>query len=72
MKKNQLTKEQQEKFHRGFTIDLLIADEAAFVPSEVFQAVTPALAARKGARIVLLSIPFERVDFGKVGKCGTI
>lgn len=48
---------------RGFTIDLLIADEAAFIPDEVFNAVTPALAAREGSRIVLLSTPFGREGF---------
>lgn len=48
---------------RGFTIDLLIADEAAFIPEEVFNAVTPALAARKGSRIVLLSTPFGREGY---------
>lgn len=45
---------------RGFSIDLLIADEAAFIPDDVFTAITPALAARKGSRIVLLSTPFGR------------
>jgi hypothetical protein len=48
---------------RGYTIDLLIVDEAAFVPDEVFNAVTPALAARKDARIVLLSTPFGRQGY---------
>jgi hypothetical protein len=48
---------------RGFTIDLLIADEAAFIPDEVFNAVTPAMAARKGARMVLLSTPFGRKGY---------
>jgi hypothetical protein len=50
---------------RGYTIDLLIADEAAFIPEEVFTAVTPALATRydKGARIVLLSTPFGRQGY---------
>ena len=48
---------------RGFTIDLLIADEAAFIPDEVFNAVTPAMAARKDARMVLLSTPFGRKGY---------
>jgi len=50
---------------RGFTIDLLIADEAAFIPDEVFSAVTPAMATRThlGARIVLLSTPFGREGY---------
>jgi len=41
---------------RGFTIDLLIADEAAFIPEEVWIAVTPMLAVTRGKRI-LLSTP---------------
>jgi len=47
---------------RGYTIDLLIADEAAFIPEEVFTAITPALGTRisQGARIVLLSTPYGR------------
>lgn len=50
---------------RGFTIDLLIADEAAFIPDAVFAAVTPAIATRidKGARIILLSTPFGRKGY---------
>lgn len=41
---------------RGFTIDLLIADEAAFIPEDVWTAVTPMLAVTKG-HIILLSTP---------------
>ena len=41
---------------RGFTIDLLIADEAAFIPEEVWTSVTPMLAITKG-NIILLSTP---------------
>ena len=50
---------------RGFTIDLLIADEAAFIPDAVFAAVTPAISTRvtQGARIVLLSTPFGRQGY---------
>lgn len=50
---------------RGFTIDLLIADEAAFIPEEVYTAITPAMATRTqfGARIVLLSTPFGRTGY---------
>ena len=40
----------------GFTIDLLIADEAAFINEEVWNSVTPALAVTKG-NIWLLSTP---------------
>ena len=50
---------------RGYTIDLLIADEAAFIPDEVFNAVIPSIAARVrlGARIILLSTPFGRDNY---------
>ena len=41
---------------RGYTIDLLIADEAAFIPQEVWTAVVPMLATTKG-NIILLSTP---------------
>lgn len=44
---------------RGYTIDLLIADEAAFIPDEVWAAVTPMLAVTKGT-IILLSTPFGK------------
>jgi len=50
---------------RGYTVDLLIADEAAFIPRAVFDAVIPALSTRinLGARIILLSTPFGRDNF---------
>jgi|TARA_R100000501_G_C2630136_1_gene125243 hypothetical protein len=44
---------------RGFTVDLLIADEAAFIPEEVWTAVTPMLAVSKGT-MILLSTPFGK------------
>lgn len=44
---------------RGYTIDLLIADEAAFIPDEVWAAVTPMLAVTRGD-IILLSTPFGK------------
>jgi len=44
---------------RGYTIDLLIADEAAFIPEDVWTAVTPMLAITKG-KIILLSTPFGK------------
>ena len=47
---------------RGYTIDLLIADEAAFIPEEVWVAVTPMLTITKGS-IWLLSTPFGREGF---------
>lgn len=47
---------------RGYTVDLLIADEAAFIPEAVWTAVTPMLATTKGrgGSIVLLSTPFGK------------
>lgn len=47
---------------RGYTIDMLIADEAAFIPEEVWSAVTPMLAVTKG-NIILLSTPFGRAGY---------
>ena len=47
---------------RGFTIDLLIADEAAFIPEEVWTAVTPMLAVTKG-NIWLLSTPHGKKGY---------
>jgi len=51
-------------FIRGFTIDLLIADEAAYIPETVWLAVTPMLAVsrklRKKGWTVLLSTPFGK------------
>jgi len=47
---------------RGYTVDLLIADEAAFIPEEVWTAVTPMLSTtfKRGGSIILLSTPFGR------------
>ena len=51
-------------FIRGFTIDLLIADEAAYIPEAVWLAVTPMLAVSKKLRgfgyQILLSTPFGK------------
>ena len=50
---------------RGYTVDLLIADEAAFIPRPVFDALTPSISTRidQGARIILLSTPFGRENY---------
>lgn len=50
---------------RGYTVDLLIADEAAFIPRAVFNALTPSISTRikLGARIILLSTPFGRENY---------
>lgn len=47
---------------RGFTIDMLIADEAAFMPEDVWPAVTPMLLTT-GGDIVLISTPQGRHNF---------
>lgn len=47
---------------RGYTADLMIIDEAAFIPEEVFPAILPMLATTKG-QLVLLSTPFGRRGF---------
>lgn len=46
----------------GYTIDLLIADEAAFIPEEVWNSVIPALAITRG-NIWLLSTPFVKEGY---------
>lgn len=46
----------------GYTIDLLIADEAAWIPEEVWMSVTPALAITRGA-IWLLSTPYLKEGY---------
>ena len=52
----------------GFTIDLLIADEAAFINEEVWNSITPALAVTRG-HIWLLSTP--KLKEGYYYKCFT-
>jgi hypothetical protein len=51
-------------FIRGFTIDLLIADEAAYIPETVWLAVTPMLAVSQKIRgfgwTILLSTPYGK------------
>lgn len=47
---------------RGLTVDLLIADEAAFIPEDVWPAITPMLATTKG-NIILLSTPHGKQGY---------
>ena len=51
-------------FIRGFTIDMLIADEAAYIPETVWNAVIPMIAVSRKLRgmghIILLSTPFGK------------
>lgn len=44
---------------RGFTADLIIEDEAARVPDDLYRAIRPMLATRNG-RIILMSTPFGK------------
>ena len=46
----------------GFTINLLIADEAAFIPEEVWNSIIPALAITRG-EIWLLSTPYIKEGY---------
>jgi len=54
-------------FIRGFTIDMLIADEAAYIPETVWNAVIPMIAVsrklKKMGHLVLLSTPFGKGGF---------
>lgn len=47
---------------RGYTAHMLIVDEAAFVPDELFDAIIPSLAATNGT-LILLSTPFGKEGF---------
>lgn len=54
-------------FIRGFTVDLLIADEAAYIPEVVWNSVIPMIAVSRKTRgfgwIFLLSTPFGKGGF---------
>lgn len=54
-------------FIRGFTIDLLIADEAAYIPETVWMAIMPMIAVSRKTRgfgwVILLSTPFGKGGF---------
>lgn len=43
---------------RGWPVDLLIVDEAGFIPDEVWRASEPSIIARPGSRVVLCSTPW--------------
>jgi hypothetical protein len=47
-----------ERQIRGWPVDLLIVDEAAFVANEVWSSAEPAIVARPGSRVILTSSPF--------------
>lgn len=46
----------------GYTVDLLVADEAAFIPEEVWNSILPTLAVTKG-NVILLSTPFIKEGY---------
>jgi hypothetical protein len=47
---------------RGWSLDLLILDEAAFISSEIWRAAEPAIVARPGSRVLASSSPWGAVD----------
>ncbi|MCK0516977.1 terminase large subunit domain-containing protein [Williamsia sp. DF01-3] len=47
---------------RGWSVDLLIIDEAGFVSPEIWRAAEPAIIARPGSRIILSSSPWGSID----------
>lgn len=47
---------------RGYTVDLLIADEASFISEDVWPAISPMIATTKG-KMILLSTPFGREGY---------
>ncbi len=47
---------------RGFTLNMLIADEAAFMPEDVWAAVTPGLATT-GGQLILISTPHGKKGY---------
>ncbi|MBT8159321.1 terminase family protein [Arthrobacter sp. GN70] len=47
---------------RGWAIDLLVLDEAGFIDPEIWRAAEPAIIARPGSRVILVSTPWGGVD----------
>lgn len=47
---------------RGWSVDLLIVDEAGFISSDIWEAAEPAIVARPGSRVVLSSSPWGASD----------
>jgi len=46
----------------GYTVNLLVADEAAFIPEEVWNSVLPTLTVARG-KVILLSTPFMKEGY---------
>lgn len=51
-----------QKQIRGWPVDLLIVDEAGFIPDDVWRAAEPSIIARPGSRVLLCSTPWGSVD----------
>lgn len=51
-----------ERQIRGWPVDLLILDEAGFIGQDIWRAAEPAIIARPGSRVVLLSSPWGASD----------
>ncbi|MCJ0980422.1 terminase family protein [Rhodococcus sp. ARC_M12] len=51
-----------EKQIRGWPVDLLIVDEAGFVPGSIWSAAEPAIIARAGSRVILTSSPWGNYE----------
>jgi hypothetical protein len=47
---------------RGWSIDLLILDDAGFISSEIWRSAEPAIVARPGSRVLASSSPWGAVD----------
>ena len=59
---------------RGWSVDLLICDEAGFVDNDIWRAAEPAIIARPGSRVILSSSPWgsQTEDFfGRLWRQGT-
>lgn len=47
---------------RGWAVDLLILDEAGFIPDDIWRAAEPTIVARPGSRVLLSSSPWGAAD----------
>ncbi|WP_237172961.1 terminase large subunit domain-containing protein [Prescottella equi] len=58
---------------RGWSVDLLIIDEAGFVDNEIWRAAEPSIIARPGSQVILLSSPWGNFEhfFRRLWKQGT-
>lgn len=47
---------------RGWPVDLLILDEAAFIDNDIWEAAEPAILARPGSRVIMTSSPWGSME----------